>query len=73
MASNDSRRLNPGIKVSNLFPGTGTKVNQFLELQTSAVLGLLVGSPSVTMAVSGSNPHFGFALNSSGALLPLTP
>jgi len=73
MASSDSRRLNPGVKVSNLFPGTGTKVSQFLELQTSAVQGLLVGSPALNMPVSGASPHTGFALNASGALLTLVP
>ena len=73
MASNDSRRLNPGVKVSNLFPGTGTKVSQFLELQTSNVSVTALKSRTGFEFVSGTSPSLTFALNASGALFILSP
>ena len=72
MASNDSRRLNPGIQVKNLLPGVASKADPHLVRATSAPSfseDLLVAHPVISQ---GANPHFGFALNASGSLVLLS-
>jgi hypothetical protein len=72
MASNDTRRLNPGIQVADLFPGVASKVDPHLVRETSAPD--WITNTMVTHAIieQGANPTFLFALNSSGSLVELT-
>tara|TARA_R100000152_G_C6778285_1_gene208826 strand:- start:2168 stop:3130 length:963 start_codon:yes stop_codon:yes gene_type:complete len=71
MASKDTRRLNPGIQVKNMFVGPGTKVNPHLVPETSNAQVVSMKGPKLD--VSGAAPSLCFAFNTSGALNHETP
>ncbi len=71
MASKDTRRLNPGIQVKNLIPGVASKVDPHLVRASSAPSIYANTLTAWPVIYQGANPHFGYALNTSGSLVLL--
>ena len=72
MATKDTKRLNPGIQVRNLFPGVASKVDPHLVRETSAPDWSTNTMVAHAIIEQGANPTFLFALNTSGSLVELT-